>query len=107
MKNVLVRGHVEIEIKRSSCDEAQPLVDELLHEVAPNSAFPLASNAKSCDCVLSLSYEHSLALDDFASRTTLDILTTHVTVRSCRRAIASSRTSHHPEIATACLTTPI
>lgn len=67
VKNVLVRGHVEIEIKRSSCDEAQPLVDELLHEVAPNFAFRLALGVKSCDCVLSLSYEHSLALDGLTS----------------------------------------
>ena len=53
MNNMLFQGHVDVETKRSSRDEAQPLVDELLHEVAPNFAFPLASNAKSCDCVLS------------------------------------------------------
>ena len=61
------QGHVNTEFELCPCGKAQLLVDELLHEVAPNFAFPLALGVKSCDCVLSLSYEHSLALDGLTS----------------------------------------
>jgi hypothetical protein len=57
---MLVRGHVETETHNCPWDKAQPLIDELLHEVAPNFAFPLALGAKSRDCVLSLSSSTAL-----------------------------------------------
>jgi hypothetical protein len=58
--NMLSHDHVDTEIEDPIQDKAQPLVSELLHEVAPNFAFPLALGAKSCDLVLSLSMSTAL-----------------------------------------------
>jgi len=42
---MLVRSNADTEIKDCPSDKAQPLVDELLHEVASNFAARLASSA--------------------------------------------------------------
>jgi hypothetical protein len=58
--NMLSQDHVDTEFEDLVQDKAQPLVSELLHEVAPNFTLPLALGAKSCDCVLSLSMSTAL-----------------------------------------------
>lgn len=60
LANMLVQGHVDTELDDCPQDKAQPLVGDLLHEVASNFAFPLALFAQSCDSVMPLSLSTAL-----------------------------------------------
>jgi hypothetical protein len=57
---MLSHDHVDTKIEDPVQEKAQPLVSELLHDVAPNYAFPLALGVKSCDGVWSLSTSTAL-----------------------------------------------